>query len=256
MDLTNLKMAVIVTVSALMAIAYLAMVLQRNTQKGYRLEVEPKTAVVVKDLWSGKTEALFAGSHTLRPGRDKVVQTVSLKDEPSDPPIMQVTTSDRIELGVNIVIHEQRVLDYTEDKTAVLRAALNIDYAQRTTFVLARIAACLQKIFIELKLEQVYKDNGIDKAQAIEIENNINEYLKKEVTEPWGIKVVVKFQDLVLPARLMETAEESETAVKKGKATNERAIAAGVDPTVAYIGEVLVDAIAAFKGHGGKEGGK
>jgi hypothetical protein len=248
----QIQVVVGVLVVLLVAVAYLTTAYKRSDQQGYRLEVEPMTGVVVKNLWTGITRAFLAGSYTLRLGRDKVVETVSLKDEPSDPPIHPVTTADKVQLGVDYVIKEQRVLDNKDD---VLNAALNIEYAKRTPYILARIAAGLQNVFVGLKLEDVYTAGTVNKDKLTDIEKDINEYLEREIHGPWGIRVIVEIQNLVIPERLQEVAEEVEAAILEGKATSERATAAGVDPLVAFLGEVFVDGLAALGGKLKKNGG-
>jgi len=209
------------------------------------IEVNPKRAVVVKNLWTGEPRALLPGTHLIIPGRDKKLLEITLENEPSDPPIMKVFTGDGTEIGVDLVITTQRVLDNPE---AVVRAGTAIDYKKRSEFVVERIKTYLQDAVIKYKLEDMIRDKNIDKKTLDEIEASVNQALKEKVETEWGIRVEVGIRTMELPEKAKEVAEEAATAEREGERIRIKAEKAGVDPKLIVIGDIIYDALRALKG--------
>jgi hypothetical protein len=268
----SLQTLTVLVLLALSAAVLVALVLMRGA---YRLEVEPATAVVVKNLWTTGLRAEFQGSTTLFPGMEKVVRTVSLQDEPSDPTSQEVTTSDRIRLRVDYVVQEMRVLADPRNGLAeaemeenVINAATKIDYDKRREYILVRIASALLDVFFKRPLSYVYEvppqgqegPRQVKHDKAKELEDEVNSILYDQVTVPWGFKVRIQIENLELPAALMTTAEERETAETRGQAIAKLADTADVNPNLVLIGTFLADLVGAIvgaiKGNKDKEGGK
>jgi len=209
------------------------------------IEVDPKRAVVVKNLWTGEPRALLPGTHLIIPGRDKKLLEVTLENEPSDPPIMKVFTGDGTEIEVDLVITTQKVLDNPE---AVVRAGTVIDYKKRSEFVVERIKTYLQDAIIKYKLEDMIKEKNVDKKILDEIEAGVNKALKEKVEAEWGIEVEVGIKTIELPEKAKEVAEEAATAEREGERIRIKAEKAGVDPKLIVIGDIIYDALRALKG--------
>ena len=255
-------------VIALISTALLYALFQRPQDKGYRLEVEPTEAALVKDIFTGEVRAYLPGNYTLTLGFDRVVGGGSLKDEPWNPPPEGASTADKVNVTLDLVVVKQKILQLEEGPDAeritleaIRKAWTEISYENRNQLIGIKIAAAWQNALIIRKLEDLFdaeeEEVGalasrtkyvVKKDMLKEIEEEINQYLVTNVTEPWGVEVLVEVHDAKLPERLQEVAEEIEAAAEEGRATQARAGAAGVTVQEAFWGEVLVDALPALWG--------
>ena len=195
-----------------------------------------------------------------------------MKDEPWTPPPEASSTADKIAVTLDLVVVKQRISQPEgrewEALEAIRKAWAQIRYEDRNQLINIKIAAARQNALIIRKLEDIFDIEGAEagkpglvrkhvlKRDTLKaIEEEINAYLAENVTEPWGIEVMVEVHDAKLPERLQEVAEEIEAAAEEGRATQARAGAAGVTVQEAFWGEVLVDALGALGGHIRKRGG-
>ncbi len=216
-------------------------------------EVSPKRAIVVRSIWLSTARALMK-TGLIIPGVEKKLVEVTLENEPSDPPIMKALTKDGVEIGADLVIHTQRVVN---DKDSVVKAATVIDYGKRTQAILQRIKIYVQDILVGCasngnSIEGCTLESLIDGETKKEIikrlEDYVNGKLLSEVKEEWGIEVIIGVRNLELPEKVKEVAEEAATAELEGTRIAEKAKAAGVDPTTVFIGDTIYDAVRALKG--------
>jgi len=255
------EVAVTLVIALLLATTVLLLFFKKTEEQGYRAEVLPQTARIARNIWNGRTRVLFQGSSPLRFLSEREMARVGLKNEPRNPPPSKVITRDRIQLLVDFTIHQQQIavdplvllgaLPTTDDEDAVRKAALAIDYARRNDAIDVRIESALQQAFIKRRLEDIFVDKNIVPETLAALEMEINAWLEEEVTKPWGFIVKLKFEDIVLPPRLMQTAEEVETAVSKATAIKVKAETAGVPVSLAFILEALYDLFGNLKPKGG-----
>jgi|GEM_PF-5682947 len=213
-----------------------------------QIEIGPKRAVVVKNIWTGIPHALFAGTYLIIPGVEKKMLEVTLENEPSDPDIITVITSDGVEIGVDFVIYTQRILVTAE---AVVKAATVINYAKRRDLIIARIKAILQDYFSGIPIEDIFSvDEGkVNKTLIKDAETEADNRLKQDVEDQWGIEVKIQIHNIKPPDKLLEVAEESASAQKEGERIATKAKAAGdVDPRWVIVGDMIYDAVRALKG--------
>lgn len=220
------------------------------------IEVNPMRAVVVRNIWTSKPRALLE-TDFITPGWEKKLREVTLENEPSDPPIMKALTQDGTEIGIDLVISTQKIKEYPDDKDkardAVVKAATKIDYDKRAAAILNRIKIYAQDALVCCTLEDIVEGGNEDrekekdkgKRAVIErIENTLKEKLPA-IENEWGFEVIAEVRNLELPEKAQEVAEESATAEQEGKRIKTKADAAGVDPKLIVIGDILYDAIRA-----------
>ncbi len=220
------------------------------------IEVSPKRAVVYKNIWTGKPEALLAGMHQIIPGIHKKLLEVTLENEPSDPEVVKVITADGIQISVDVVIYTQQVGVENEEvkgeekeevlKVAIVKAATVIDYKNRRSLIWDRIKAHLQYVIAGIQMDDIFSKNKTNQKIIDEAESYINDQLKQKVGEEWGIQVEARVEGMKPPEKLLEVAEEVATAEKEGIKIKQKADAAHVDPRLVMIGDIAYDIARAF----------
>jgi len=182
------------------------------------------------------------------PGLEKSISEVTLENEPSDPPVTNIITADGIEVGIDYIISDQIVVD-------PVKVATEIAYGNRASFIVTRLKGYFQDAFADIKAEDLLFDhNGktvMNKKKQKAIEREVNDSLK-EIEESWGIIVKIELENLILPEKLMEVAEESGTAEREGERIRKKAEKAGVAPELMTITDALTDIVRAFR-NGGKK---
>ena len=237
---------------------FVAMVLVWLFKDGL-IEVGPYEAVVVKNIWTGTARGLAAGMHQIIAGWEERLGTATLKNEPSDPPVVNVITKDAVEIGVDYIIHTQQVVD-------AVKAVTVIRYEDRGSLIQIRIRGYLQgemkkysaeDDLIEVVVipppkegEKATERRRPNMAIISDIQGAIITLLV-EVLDQWGIKVEIRIQNLILPSKLTEVAEEAATAQREGQRIKDKAEAAGVSPWLMAIGDVVAD-VAKLAGGGKK----
>mgnify|MGYP001568945515 CR=1 FL=1 len=221
-------------------------------------EINPNEALVYKNQWTGKAKVKMAGTTILTPGINKEITRVSLKDEPHDPAETKINLSDGTEIGVDYVITKQKVVD-------PIKSAIEINYEDRDKIIRKRIEVFFQDELVKYSgksfvLEE--KENGkktIKKKDeelklAMETtETAVNRKIKDTIEKNWGIEVEIGIENFNLPPKLLEVAEEAATAVTEGERIKIKAQNAGVDVKWVFLGDIITDAIRAYKG---EKGGK
>lgn len=203
------------------------------------VRVAPAEALVYKNIWSGSAHAIMPGTHILIPGVHEQMQTVTLKNEPSDPDITKVVSADPIELGIDYVVYTQRVGVSPEE---VVKAVTKINYPDRKAAIIDRIEAEFQRAFGARKLQAFYDEStGLDRTRLNEIESEVNKALRVSVRDEWGIDVEIRLEDIDFPGKIQETAEEAATAEKEGDAIKRKADKAGVPSWLIVIGDALTE---------------
>lgn len=221
------------------------------------IEVDPYEAVVVKNIWTGVPRALAAGTHQVIPGWEEQLARVTLKNEPSDPPAVNVITRDAVEIGVDYIVHTQQVAD-------AVKVATVINYEQRNTLIQTRIRGYIQaemkkysaeEDLIEIIQVTQAQDGPKEKrrpnmAIASNIQDAVNVILDNEVLAQWGVKMEIRIQNLILPEKLTEVAEEAATAEREGQRIKDKAQAAGVPSWLMTLGDIAADVTRTLKGGG------
>ncbi len=227
-------------------------------------EVNPVRAVVVRNIWTSKPRALLE-TDFVTPGWEKKLREVTLENELSDPPIMKALTQDGTEIGIDLVISTQKIKTYPGDdektREAVVKAATKIDYSKRAEAILNRIKVYAQDALACCTLEDIVeggeekendekregkKDKG--KRAVIErIESTLKEKLPA-LEDEWGFEVIAEVRNLELPEKAKEVAEEAATAELEGTRIKTKAEAAGIDPRIVMIGDIIYDVARTLKG--------
>ncbi len=228
------------------------------------IEVGPKRAVVYKNIWTGKPDALLPGMHQIIPGKHKKLIEVTLENEPSDPSSVTVITSDGTEIDVDYVIYTQQVaggkIDEEDIKKAVVKVGTEINYEKRRELAIDRIKARFQDYFSGVPIEDILsRDIGkVNKKLIEEAEGVVNKYLEKDIEDQWGLKVEIQVQNIRPPEKLSEVAEEAASAEREGERIKVKAEKAGIkDARWVLIGDALYDVARIFLGTGvGSGGGK
>lgn len=237
---------------------FVAMVLSFVFKEGL-VEVDPYQAVVVKNIWTGVARGLTAGTHQIIAGWEEKLGVATLKNEPSDPPVVNVITKDAVEIGVDYVIHTQKVVDAVN----AVKAITAIKYEDRSSLIQTRIRGYLQGKTKDYSAEDdlievvaMVDQNGkrVEKRRPNmtligDIQQAVNTALSEVETE-WGIKVDIRIQNLILPQKLMEVAEEAATAQREGQRIKDKADAANVSPWLMTIGDIVADVVKVVKGGG------
>lgn len=209
------------------------------------IKVNPRRNWVVKNLWTGIPRALDPGTHLIIPGWEEKLMEVTLENEPSDPRNAKVITGDAVEIEADYVIYHQEVVD-------AVKAATVIDYKKRTELIEKRIVAYFQNEFSGHSLEDFFTEEGLkktlDKDKLKDIEDAVNNKLLIEVEKQWGINVEIQIENLRLPDKAREVAEEAATAEKEGQRIAKKAEKAGVAPELIVWGDIAYDVARAIVG--------
>lgn len=253
-------------------------------------EVGPMRAQVYKNTWTGRARALLPGTSFIIPGIEKRLTEITFADEPSSQNPTKVITADGVEVTIDYVIFHQKVGGKVEEGTkklvdtdnvsneddlseSAVKVATKIDYNQRTSLVVNRVKAYIQNEFSQARTEHIYGTRATEEAPTTpatpatpttpvptvskefieEKETAINALLQRE-REEWGLLVVIEIENIRLPEKLAEVAEEVATATKEGKKIKDKAEAAGVPTEWVLVGDIVTDALRALTGTG--KGGK
>ena len=84
-------------------------------------------------------------------------------------------------------------------------------------------------------------------------ETAVNRKIKDTIEKNWGIEVEIGIENFNLPPKLLEGCRRSATAVTEGERIKIKAQNAGVDVKWVFLGDIITDAIRAYKG---EKGGK
>jgi len=157
-------------------------------------EVEPKEVMALKNL-CGELRFLKAGFHFFPAGWEKEFKRISLKDEVRDPAQITVITKDAMDITVDYKV-TQRVAKGEENYRKVCTV---IDYEKRNEVVDINLQAAVRDEFAKYTLDEIVYQESSEKESGgkqtrspektqEEIENNINERLKKLIEEPYGME--------------------------------------------------------------------
>lgn len=217
-------------------------------------EIEPGEALVYKNQWSGKTYSAGAGTIILKPGIEKIVkEKVSLRNEPRDPEPVTITLADGNDITVEYEITTQKIVNPVKAVTAInydKRDAL-IDSRIKTYFLDSFVGVSGEELITETKTgDKVTKGRKEDFIKKIleNAEKEINEQLKREVEENWGIETIIGIERFVLPPKLTEVIGEASTSKHEGERIKTKAEAAGVNPNMAFILDAMSDIVGMWKG--------
>jgi len=210
------------------------------------VEVSPKRAVAYKNIWTGKAFALLPGMHQIIPGiHKKLVDLITLENEPSDPEIIKVITADGIQISVDAIIYTQQVGGGIEEegelREAIVNVATVIDYEKRRSFIWDRVKTYIQEAVAGIEMDEIFSKDETNKKIIGKIKRYVNRQLKAKIETEWGIKVEVGIEDIKPPQKLLEVAEEVATAKKEGQKIREKAIEAGVEAELVMIGDIAYD---------------
>lgn len=228
-----------------------------------RKEVKPATALVYNDQWSGENLCELPGTVLLDPGRHRVIETVSLRNEAQNPSNVKLFTADGVEIEVDYILRRLQVgyPDMPErwqdvDKDRLCRCAINavtkIEYAKREDKIKTRVVACLQAALEKRTLNELFSDVKKDEAGAVtqvtvnteakeHLETEVNRSIREDIVtgvnedgteeEGWGFWVVMDLEDYNLPVVIRAARERKSAARMAGEALKDELTAAGVtDP--------------------------
>jgi len=149
----------------------------------------------------GKDRVIYEGINHILPGRDVVVQKVSLKEIPIDPPAQEIITQDNINIvvdmiaSVKIVDAVKAVMDVTDYKASVKSLVMS---------------STLSKLG-QMDFAQIQK-------QQDTLSKEIRDHMKEDCFR-WGIEVIlVKFENITPPASIKEAMEKEIVAEKETRA--------------------------------------
>lgn len=210
-----------------------------------RIEIGPKRAVVFKNIWSGEAIAFLPGSYNINPIVYKLIDVdITLENEPSDPKQIETMSADGMKTSLDYVIVTQKI---PANKESIIKAATEIDYKNREKLINIKIQAYAQNEMVRILVQDIIDETKKKDSILQQIEDGINTSLETLLND-WGIEVKIETTNLILPEKIDEVAEESATAVKEGTRIKDKAIAAGVDPTVMAIIDGIYDVVRTMKG--------
>jgi len=238
-----------------------------------RVEVNPKEAVVCKNMWTGSAFALRRGTHWIILGLHRILKTVSLRSEPWDPDIFMVTTADPTEVGVDLVIFNQYVRGDRETGPQVpmldpdgidpiVKAATRINYDKRNELILERAKAEAQTVLGEYRFDTLYnqeinpetkKPKGLNRELIKRISDQLNDLLEESVSLPWGIEVKARIENLVFKIAIQEAVSDLIVADNEGEAIHRKAEKSKANPNIIAAGEIIANIAEIFKGKGGSK---
>jgi len=203
------------------------------------IDVKPKRAVVVRNIWTSEAMAFMKTGYMI-PGIHKKLMEITLENEPSSSPTINVLTQDGAEIGIKLVITTQQVIPHPD---SVIKAATEINYEKRTEAILNRIKVYLQHALICCTLESIVKgEQGV-------FESTRN-YLKTKLPDlsaEWGFKVEASICNIELPEKAKAATERYATARQEGRAAKAKADAAGINPLITVIGNTISDVLRTSK---------
>lgn len=227
-----------IAVVVLFLLAIVAMLLSGE------VEVEPGTAQVYKNILTGKVQAYLKGVYYLMPW-EKQLKTISLRNEPNDPPTIQVNTADPIKIGVDFVLTDFRV---DEGEESIAKVFERIDYEKRLSDTLTRLSVVIQDSIGRRRFNELYHE-GTNRDELLLIETEVNRVIAG-LKDEWGLIVKIQIRDITIPDSISEAKEDMAKATYEGDALRKKAEAAGNNPNVrdVIIADAVIDAIRAFRG--------
>ena len=237
-----------------------------------RIEVRPATALVYNDIWSGDTDVVFAGTEFIIPGIHRVLEKeVSLRNEAENPSNVNLVTAEGVDLEVDYIVRHLQVgypgmpsltdprMDYRRLKLCVIQSVTEIDYAKRRDKILTRIVAKLQESVDKRTVNELFPGTDLktgivgklDKGVMEKIEDEVNEaLLLDQVTKTWGFWVEIDLEDYNLPTIIAKAREQQSAAEIGGKAIQDKAKAAGVEPIWVLLTDALSNLLGPKSGGG------
>ncbi len=162
--------------------------------------VDSQKAMVI-DNRLGKDRVITEGINRYLPWVEIIVDEISLKEHPVDPPEQEIITQDNINIIVDMIA-TIKVVD-------PIKAVMDIDDYE----------AAVKSLVMSTTLSKLGKMNFSDiQKQQDEISTDIRTHMKEDCAR-WGIKVVlVKFENITPPASIKEAMEKEIVAEKETRA--------------------------------------
>ena len=162
--------------------------------------VDSQKAMVI-DNRLGKDRVITEGINRYLPWVEIIVDEISLKEHPVDPPAQEIITQDNINIIVDMIA-TIKVVD-------PIKAVMDIDDYD----------AAVKSLVMSTTLSKLGKMNFSDiQKQQDEISTDIRTHMKEDCAR-WGIEVVlVKFENITPPASIKEAMEKEIVAEKETRA--------------------------------------
>ncbi len=162
--------------------------------------VDSQKAMVI-DNRLGKDRVITEGINRYLPWVEIIVDEISLKEHPVDPPAQEIITQDNINIIVDMIA-TIKVVD-------PIKAVMDIDDYD----------AAVKSLIMSSTLSKLGKMNFSDiQKQQDEISTDIRINMKEDCAR-WGIEVVlVKFENITPPASIKEAMEKEIVAEKETRA--------------------------------------
>jgi len=162
--------------------------------------VDSQKAMVI-DNRLGKDRVITEGINRYLPWVEIIVDEISLKEHPVDPPAQEIITQDNINIIVDMIA-TIKVVD-------PIKAVMDIDDYD----------AAVKSLVMSSTLSKLGKMNFSDiQKQQDEISTDIRTHMKEDCAR-WGIEVVlVKFENITPPASIKEAMEKEIVAEKETRA--------------------------------------
>lgn len=237
------------------------------------ISIKQGEVAIIENTLSGELRVLERGLHPINQFYERVVrESVSIKNEPSDPKPVEVKTKNLTGVKVDLVIIKNQIVD-------PLKATAKVDYNRLGDIVKERINVLVQKTFGKADLEDIFeaeatdddatgngtpkKGNKINGARVEELlndaTNEINSELARIADVEWGMEVEVAIQNFFLPPQLEKVAEDITAEDAEMRKIQKRANAYGVQPEAllqldaqTQIGGLIMKALGGALGGGKK----
>lgn len=207
------------------------------------ISVKQGEVAIVENTLTGALHAVPQGLHPINQFYQRVVREgVSIKNRPVDPKPVDVKTKNLTGIKVDLAIIRRRITD-------PLRATQLVDYERLDEIVDSRINVLIQKAFGKADIEDIFEEEAIDPADAgaakgkkmrvngARVEqllesatNEINSELSRIAPDEWSMEIEVAVQNIFLPQKMQDVAEDITTEDAEAIRIKKRAGAYGVNP--------------------------
>jgi len=185
----------------LIAVAFAILYYMGGLEKFLPVVIVDSQEAWVIDNRFGKDRVIYEGINHILPGRDVVVQKVSLKEITIDPPSQEIITQDNINIAVNMIASVKIV--------NAIKAVMDVSDYEASVKSLV-MSSTLNKLG-QMDLAQIQK-------QQDTLSKEIREHMKEDCSR-WGLEVIlVKFETITPPDSIKEAMEKEIVAEKETRA--------------------------------------
>ncbi len=165
------------------------------------IRIVPAQEVLIVERLGRYSKSLYAGFHLLLPFIDKVVYTLSLKEEAIDVPSQTCITKDNVLVKVDGVVY-MKVQDPA-------KAAYNVNDYHYALIQLAQTT--MRAVFGQLELDKTFEERESINSKIVNVVDS--------AAEPWGINILrYEIQNITPPPSVLESMERQMTAEREKRA--------------------------------------